>query len=237
MPTMKQDRATDAAKVTVHKATQATHDMKEALDQPDSIPRPLNRSTSLDDLVPQPQTRSQAAANQELGHARSSNELQRLSKELAWSRGECGGFSGSRKHSSVVSSCNSLFCSNESIEDIQFKKLASVNTDLYKMWQVNQTENAKLRVNLIDLKQELESSRQKLENCTERVSESSALYDTRKQEKEEVVARLTKMEKELKVLAVSENITDQTLEQLKVDNSRLRSENRNLVKVVTKLSK
>lgn len=105
------------------------------------------------------------------------------------------------------------------------------------MWQVNQTENAKLRVNLIDLKQELESSRQKLENCTERVSESSALYDTRKQEKEEVVARLTKMEKELKVLAVSENITDQTLEQLKVDNSRLRSENRNLVKVVTKLSK
>lgn len=69
------------------------------------------------------------------------------------------------------------------------------------------------------------------------MSESSALYDTRKQEKEEVVARLTKMEKELKVLAVSENITDQTLEQLKVDNSRLRSENRNLVKVVTKLSK
>ena len=34
---------------------------------------------------------------------------------------------------------------------------------------------------------------------THQVSESSVLYDTRKQEKEEVVARLTKMEKELKV--------------------------------------
>ena len=33
--------------------------------------------------------------------------------------------------------------------------------------------------------------------------------DTKKQEREEVVDRLTKMEHELKVLAVSENLTDQ----------------------------
>lgn len=136
-----------------------------------------------------------------------------------------------------MSSNNSLFCSNESIEDIKFKKLATANQDLYKMWQNNQTENAKLRVQLKDLKQELESAKQRLNNFTEKVSQSSVVFDTQKQEKDDVVTKLTQMEKELKMLAVSENLTDQTLDQLKVDNSRLRNENRDLVKVVAKLSK
>ena len=41
------------------------------------------------------------------------------------------------------------------------------------------------------------------------VAVTSEQVDTKKQEKEEVVDRLTKMEHELKVLAVSENLTDQ----------------------------
>ena len=68
----------------------------------DSIHKPLTRSSSLDDLVQQARPRSEAAADQELGHAKSSNELQRYNKDLAWSRGECAGFTGSRKLSSVV---------------------------------------------------------------------------------------------------------------------------------------
>jgi len=67
------------------------------------------------------------------------------------------------------------------------------------MWQNNQAENDKLRVHLRDMRQELEYSKRRLENFTEEVSQTSVLVDTRKQEKEEVVDRLTKMEKELKV--------------------------------------
>ena len=41
------------------------------------------------------------------------------------------------------------------------------------------------------------------------VAETSEQVDAKKQEKEQVVDRLTKMEHELKVLVVSENLTDQ----------------------------
>lgn len=98
-------------------------------------------------------------------------------------------------------------------------------------------ENDKLKVRLKDLKKELEFSKQRLKNFTEKVAVTSEQVDTKKQEREEVVDRLTKMEHELKVLAVSENLTDQSLGQLQLDNSQLRAENRNLVKVVVKLSK
>lgn len=87
------------------------------------------------------------------------------------------------------------------------------------------------------MKKDLEFSQQKLKNFTDKVAETSEQVDAKKQEKEQVVDRLTKMEHELKVLVVSENLTDQSLSQLQLDNSQLRAENRNLVKVVVKLSK
>ena len=37
------------------------------------------------------------------------------------------------------------------------------------MWQVNQTENAKLKVTLHDLKRELNSAKEKLDKFTEKV--------------------------------------------------------------------
>jgi len=137
-----------------------------------------------------------------------------------------------------VSCSNSvLFCSTESIEDVEFKKLATVNQDLYKMWQVNQTENAKLKVTLHDLKRELNSAKEKLDKFTEKLSESTVDCDQKKQEKDDVVQRMTKMESNLKMLVVSETITDQTMQQMKLDNTRLRSENRNLAGVVSNLAK
>merc|ERR1740124_1518453 len=48
------------------------------------------------------------------------------------------------------------------------------------------------------------------------------MTDAEKQEKQIVVKKLAEMEEELKLLALSENLTDQTLDQLKSDNARLR---------------
>jgi len=105
------------------------------------------------------------------------------------------------------------------------------------MWQVNQTENAKLKVTLHDLKRELNSAKEKLDKFTEKLSESTVDCDQKKQEKDDVVQRMTKMESNLKMLVVSETITDQTMQQMKLDNTRLRSENRNLAGVVSNLAK
>jgi len=52
-----------------------------------------------------------------------------------------------------------------------------------------------------------------------------------------VVKKLAEMEEELKLLALSENLTDQTLDQLKSDNTRLRDENTALLRVIAKMSK
>jgi hypothetical protein len=66
---------------------------------------------------------------------------------------------------------------------------------------------------------------------------NNAVTDQEKREKKIVVKKLAEMEEELKLLALSENLTDQTLDQLKSDNNRLRSENTALLRVIAKMSK
>jgi len=52
-----------------------------------------------------------------------------------------------------------------------------------------------------------------------------------------VVAKLVEMEKELKALAISEQITDKSLYRLKMENCNLEEENKSLVRVVSKLAR
>jgi len=75
--------------------------LQEPIHIANSTHRRLTRSTSLDDLVQEIQPESETVEDEELVHARSSNELQRFNKDMAWSRGECGGLAGSRKQSVV----------------------------------------------------------------------------------------------------------------------------------------
>jgi len=69
--------------------------------------------------------------------------------------------------------------------------------------------------------------------ATEDVTE----YEEKKREEEDVVKKLVEMEEELKLLTFSENLTDQTINQLKCDNSRLRHEKTALLQVIYRLSK
>jgi len=63
------------------------------------------------------------------------------------------------------------------------------------------------------------------------------LSDVEKREKIIVVKKLEEMEEELKLLAYSENLTDQTLEQLRADNLKLTEENQALLRVMSKMTK
>lgn len=117
--------------------------------------------------------------------------------------------------------------------DVDYKKLAMVNDDLLKMWEESQAENTRLRMEMSQVKSDLESTKYQLQQTSKAVSTRSALSDTEKREKKIVEKKLMEMEEELKLLALSENLTDQTLSQLKSDNQRLRDENQALVAVIS----
>merc|ERR1719278_1580340 len=117
--------------------------------------------------------------------------------------------------------------------DVDYKKLAMVNDDLLKMWEESQAENTRLRMEMSQVKSDLESTKYQLQQTSRAVSSRSALSDTEKREKKIVEKKLMEMEEELKLLALSENLTDQTLSQLKSDNQRLRDENQALVAVIS----
>merc|ERR1719510_907605 len=117
--------------------------------------------------------------------------------------------------------------------DVDYKKLAMVNDDLLKMWEESQAENTRLRMEMSQVKSDLESTKYQLQQTSRVVSSRSALSDTEKREKKIVEKKLMEMEEELKLLALSENLTDQTLSQLKSDNQRLRDENQALVAVIS----
>jgi len=121
--------------------------------------------------------------------------------------------------------------------DVDYKKLALVNDDLLKMWEESQAENTKLRLELSGVRSDLETARHQLDSAEKKVVKNNAVTDQEKREKKIVVKKLAEMEEELKLLALSENLTDQTLDQLKSDNTRLRDENTALLRVIAKMSK
>jgi len=105
------------------------------------------------------------------------------------------------------------------------------------MWEESQAENTRIRLELSGVKSDLETARYSLDNAAKQVSKNNAVTDQEKREKGIVVKKLAEMEEELKLLALSENLTDQTLDQLKNDNARLRDENGALLRVIAKMSK
>lgn len=119
---------------------------------------------------------------------------------------------------------------------VDYKKLAMVSDDLLKIWETSQTENSRLHLELSEAKKDLESTRQHVQSIAEQVAKDEAVTHMMKKEKEIVVRKMTEMEEELKLLAVSGNLTDKTLEQLKTDNDRLRSENTALLRVIASMS-
>lgn len=119
---------------------------------------------------------------------------------------------------------------------VDYKKLAMVSDDLLKIWESSQTENSRLHMELSEAKKDLESTRQHVQSIAKQVAKDEAVTHKMKKEKEIVVRKMTEMEEELKLLAVSGNLTDKTLEQLKTDNDRLRSENTALLRVIASMS-
>lgn len=119
---------------------------------------------------------------------------------------------------------------------VDYKKLAMVSDDLLKIWESSQTENSRLHLELSEAKKDLESTRQHVQSIAKQVAKDEAVTHKMKKEKEIVVRKMTEMEEELKLLAVSGNLTDKTLEQLKTDNDRLRSENTALLRVIASMS-
>merc|ERR1719331_919957 len=91
--------------------------------------------------------------------------------------------------------------------DVDYKKLAMVNDDLLKMWEESQAENTRLRMEMSQVKSDLESTKYQLQQTSRAVSSRSALSDTEKREKKIVEKKLMEMEEELKLLALSENLT------------------------------
>jgi len=98
-------------------------------------------------------------------------------------------------------------------------------------------QNTKLRLELSGVRSDLETARHQLDSAEKKVVKNNAVTDQEKREKKIVVKKLAEMEEELKLLALSENLTDQTLDQLKSDNTRLRDENTALLRVIAKMSK
>merc|ERR1719331_2311562 len=92
--------------------------------------------------------------------------------------------------------------------DVDYKKLALVNDDLLKMWEESQAENTKLRLELSGTRGDLETARNHLSSAEKKVVKNNAVTDQEKREKKIVVKKLAEMEEELKLLALSENLTD-----------------------------
>jgi hypothetical protein len=108
--------------------------------------------------------------------------------------------------------------------------------DYKKLYEESQQANTRLSDDLSKVRSELVSSKKKFEEAI-KVANSGGLTETEKKEKKALEKKLCEMEEELKLLALSENLTDQQLEHLKNDNQRLRDENGALIRVISKLSK
>merc|ERR1712025_264437 len=94
-----------------------------------------------------------------------------------------------------------------------------------------------LQKELNEVKTDLESVRCQLETMAIRAVNQKSVSDAEKREKLIVIKKLEGLEKELKLLAYSESLTDQTLDQLRLENNRLREENLALLRVMDKIVK
>jgi len=97
--------------------------------------------------------------------------------------------------------------------------------DYKKLWEESESENTRLRKELMTIKHDLEGAKHQLESAVQ-ASTKNAISDSEKREKKVLERKLAEMEEELK-----------TLDQLKSDNQRLRDENGALIRVISKLSK
>merc|ERR1712008_554498 len=128
--------------------------------------------------------------------------------------------------------------------------------DYRKLWEQAQLDNSRLRDDLARTRDELSAAKKKLDTMVQiciherKIMKSilglhglsySVNYQRADRHGREGEIALEKkpseMEEELKLLALSENLTDQQLEHLKNDNQRLRDENGALIRVISKLSK
>lgn len=119
---------------------------------------------------------------------------------------------------------------------VDYKKLALVSDDLLKIWEDSQTLNTQLHKELSEAKKDLEETRYHAESIAKQVAKDTAVTQRMKREKATVLKKMNEMEEELKLLAFSGNLTDKTLDQLKSDNDRLRSENSALLHVIATMS-
>merc|ERR1712176_1370306 len=104
----------------------------------------------------------------------------------------------------------------------QQQQKANHHSDYKKLWEDSKLHNSQLQKELTEVKTDLESVRCQLENMAIRAVNQKSVSDGEKREKLIVIKKLEGLEKELKLLAYSESLTDQTLEQLRVENNRLR---------------
>lgn len=109
--------------------------------------------------------------------------------------------------------------------------------DYKKLWEDSKLHNVKLQKELNEVKTDLESVRCQLETMAIRAVNQKSVSDAEKREKLIVIKKLEGLEKELKLLAYSESLTDQTLDQLRLENNRLREENLALLRVMDKIVK
>eukprot|EP00096_Caligus_rogercresseyi_P008752 TRINITY_DN282_c1_g1_i9.p1 TRINITY_DN282_c1_g1~~TRINITY_DN282_c1_g1_i9.p1 ORF type:complete len:107 (+),score=32.40 TRINITY_DN282_c1_g1_i9:360-680(+) len=105
--------------------------------------------------------------------------------------------------------------------------------DYKKLWEESQLENSRLREEL----SRSEDTRGRLEGALDSASKPQPISEAEKREKRALEKKLSEMEEELKLLALSENLTDQQIEHLKNEIQRLRDENGALIRVISKLSK
>jgi len=121
-------------------------------------------------------------------------------------------------------------------EELDYKKLSLVNDDVMKLWEETEAENRRLLGEMSRVRSELQDTRYQMDAVSWKASSINAVSDIEKREKKSVMKKLSEMEKELKLLAQSETMTDQALSQLKSDNARLREENQSLIRVISRLS-
>jgi len=124
----------------------------------------------------------------------------------------------------------------QSKSSVDEKLTQEVDDGLFKMLDNSKAENSRLKVELKALESLLESAKFQLASTAIKATDDVTVFEQKKKEEEDVVKKLTEMEEELKMLTFSENLTDQTLNQLKSDNERLRHEKTALLQVIYRLS-
>merc|ERR1719278_846541 len=117
-----------------------------------------------------------------------------------------------------------------------YKKVSLVNDDVLKLWEETEADNRRLVGEMGKIRSEIKETKYQMEKISSKATSMTVLGDIERREKKEVMGKLHEMEKELKLLAKSESMTDQSLNQLKGDNNRLREENLSLIRVISKLS-